>query len=146
MAERKADRHGWIKTRLAERGYMQKDLVKAWGVTAAVVSRFIATGEPELTWDRAQSLSFMLDMSLDELKVRLTEGIAPRAAPPRLAPPARAVEVSVADLNARLVPQSAEHKGKLDALMTELYHVAERVRRILPGMEVNVTFSCRGQQ
>jgi hypothetical protein len=132
--ERKQDRHGWIKTRLAERGYMQKDLVKLWEVTPAVVSRFIATGEPELTWERSHSLAAILDMSLDELKVRLAEGIAPRKsakapAPLPALPPAR----------------RPEDQGDLDTLMHELHNVAERVRQILPGMEVNVTFSCRGK-
>jgi hypothetical protein len=73
-------RHGWLPAALSDRGFMQKDVAKKWGCDDAVVSRFIKTGTPELTFDRAQTLASMLDMTLDELRLRLEEGIAPRSA------------------------------------------------------------------
>lgn len=69
------DRHAWLKPALAQAGHLQKDLAFAWDVDQAVVSRFIKTGEPALTFDRAQALCRMLGISLDELNLRLQEGL-----------------------------------------------------------------------
>lgn len=83
MPNTKLGRHEWLKHALAARGFRQSDVAKEWDVDDAVVSRFIKSGEPELTWDRAQSLAKMLEMTLDEMRLRLQEGMPPRAAAAR---------------------------------------------------------------
>ncbi len=72
------DRHGWLRGALADAGLRQKDVAEMWSCDEAVISRFIKTGEPQLTFDRALQLSRKLNMSLDELTLRLDEGLAPR--------------------------------------------------------------------
>lgn len=116
MPTKLTGRHEWLKQALAEHGHRQGDVAKAWGVDDAVVSRFIKSGEPELTWDRAQTLSSMLAMTLDELKLRLQEGMPPRAAAAasrRAAAPAPASSPPVAD-------------GDAAAAMKDLHAAAHR--------------------
>jgi plasmid maintenance system antidote protein VapI len=64
----------WIKSALMDRDLHQRDLAARWNVTDAVVSRFINSGTPELTWERACVLADMFGLSLDELRDRLSEG------------------------------------------------------------------------
>lgn len=93
MASANKDRHAWLKPALAGAGHRQKDVATAWGVDDAVVSRFIKIGEPELTWDRAQTLARMLGLSLDELKLRLFEGLPPQGTGRPVAPTPRIAAV-----------------------------------------------------
>jgi hypothetical protein len=73
------DKYGWVRTALAEAGKSLKDVAKAWGITPGPVTKWIQTGAPLLTIDRATKLAAMLDMTREELLIRL-EGGAP---PPR---------------------------------------------------------------
>jgi hypothetical protein len=73
-------RFGWLVTALSDRGHMQKDLAKAWGIDDAVVTRFINTGKPDLTPERQIALARMLGLDHNELIARMYEGVAPRAA------------------------------------------------------------------
>lgn len=62
----------WIKDALVARGYAQRDLAKAWGVSEASVSRFLSgTENQDLPFSRAVDLGQMLDVSMDELALRL---------------------------------------------------------------------------
>lgn len=119
------DRHGWLRGSLADKGLRQKDISEMWGCDEAVVSRFIKTGEPALTFDRALSLSKKLNMTLDELTVRLQEGIAPR----------KAVLKPIAPAVARAAGAPAE--GGLAEAMAEAHAAVQRLRELLPeGVKV----------
>jgi hypothetical protein len=79
-----AKMHGWLVGALADRGYQQRDLAKAWRVDDAVVSRFISSGKPDLTPERQMILSQMLGMTNDQLLARLYGEISvPRVIPLR---------------------------------------------------------------
>jgi hypothetical protein len=82
MSAVQRDKHGWVRTALMEARKELKDVAKAWGITPGPVTKWIQTGAPRLTIERAGKLAAMLDMSREELLVRL-EGGTP---PPRLAP------------------------------------------------------------
>jgi hypothetical protein len=131
----KDDRHGWIRAALSERGHMQKDVAMAWGCDDAVVSRFIKTGEPELTWERAQSLALMLGIeSLDELKLRLREGIAPR----RRAPQANEVTTQRRSSNGDAEPEPVR------TALDQLKEAVDTVRGLLPAAKVSVSIEYNG--
>lgn len=133
MPTQERDRHAWLRTALADRGHRQKDLAKAWGVDDAVASRFIKTGEPELTFDRAQSLAKMLDVGLDELKLRLAEGLAPvqrRGAP-------RAEQQAARDARDERAP--SEIGSPAEAALDNLKSAVARVQATLPGTKVCAT-------
>jgi hypothetical protein len=66
-----AKMHGWLVGALADRGYQQRDLAKAWKVDDAVVSRFISSGKPDLTPERQMMLAQMLGITNDLLLKRL---------------------------------------------------------------------------
>jgi len=121
------DRHGWLRIALADAGHRQKDVAKAWGCDDAVVSRFIKTGEPDLTWDRAQTLCSMLGMSLDELKLRLAEGLAPRKTTKGGSSP-RSIEAAVKKDTDTVAGVLAEIKGQ-----------QERLRELIPDAQVDVS-------
>ena len=74
MAKKKM--HGWLIAALADAGYQQRDLAKAWHVDDAVVSRFISSGKPDLTPERQMTLSQMLGMTNDQLLGRLYGGVS----------------------------------------------------------------------
>jgi hypothetical protein len=78
--------HGWLVRALADRGYQQRDLAKAWKVDDAVVSRFISSGKPDLTPERQMMLSQMLGLTNDQLLSRLY-GEMPLAGVIALRPP-----------------------------------------------------------
>lgn len=62
----------WIKDALVARGYSQRDLAKQWGVSEPSVSRFLSgTENQDLPFSRATDLAQMLDITLDELALRL---------------------------------------------------------------------------
>jgi hypothetical protein len=66
------------RTRWPTRVCSKSDLAKAWGCDSAVVSRFIKSGEPKLTWDRAMALSRLLELELEELQTRIAGNIPPK--------------------------------------------------------------------
>lgn len=124
-------KHDWLRAALADKGYRQKDVAKAWGSDDAVISRFIKEGKPELSFDRAQVLARMVGMSLDELKVRLSEGIAPRKA---------FVPASM--------PAADEPRTETDSVqeaMSDLHAAAARVRSLLPEANVVVSITYEGK-
>jgi hypothetical protein len=121
------DKYGWVKVALAEAGKEQKDLAKAWGVGPAPVSRWIASGEPKLSFERAEILARMLKMSLPELQARLAGGTPPRSG---------AVARAVARREAPVVPAAPSPEGILGAIK-EMEAVAARVQATLPpGLKV----------
>jgi len=67
-------RHRWLLGALIDAGFSQRDVAKAWHVDDAVVSRFIATGKPDLTPERQMLLSQMLGMTNDTLLANLYGG------------------------------------------------------------------------
>lgn len=139
----KSKRHAWLVRALMDQGHTQRDLAKEWGIDDAVVTRFIATGKPDLTIERQQVLSRMLGLDHNELILRLTEGLAPRVKRPSAIskgapPPPRD--------NGRILPPQAAPGSELERLMNELREAAERLRHYLPGMDIDVTFSCRGKE
>lgn len=100
-------KHEWLRQVLMDTGHTQKDLAKAWDVTDAVVSRFLATGDPEPGVERLRVLGRMVGMEMNELLVRLSEGLAPPRRDPTVALVAHnkpktslAVDDAIADLKA----------------------------------------------
>jgi hypothetical protein len=87
-------RHGWLVGALADAGYQQQDLAKAWRCDGAVVSRFIASGKPDLTPERQMILSQILNLTNDELLAKLYGSVAVRRQVTAL-PQSAAVNVSV---------------------------------------------------
>jgi DNA-binding Xre family transcriptional regulator len=67
------ERHGWLRQLLAEKGLTAADAASAWGVHAAVLVRFIKTGEPRITASRVAALCRLLGMSRNEMLARLNE-------------------------------------------------------------------------
>lgn len=59
---------GWIRDALKARNYRAKDLAKAWGISEASTSRFIAgTEQQDPPLSRAVVLAKMLKISLEDL-------------------------------------------------------------------------------
>lgn len=123
-------RHAWLRDALMDRGYQQKDLAKWWKVDNAVVSRFVRTGEPELTWDRAQVLCEKLGLTMDDLRIRLAE--RPIPAPAR--EPAAPVRSS-GPAHTGVEPTSVLH---------ELHACVKRAREALPGWKIHLTIEPNG--
>lgn len=94
-----------------------------WSCDEAVVSRFIKSGEPQLTFDRALSLSKKLEMSLDELNLRLQEGIAPRTK-------ARAAQVDPKQ------PNKVEPASDVATAMAEANSAVQRLKELLPNAKI----------
>lgn len=68
MLKRKNDKNAWVRDGLRDRGYTQRDLASAWGVTEASISRFISgqeAADPPLS--RSMTLARMLGISVDDL-------------------------------------------------------------------------------
>jgi nucleotide-binding universal stress UspA family protein len=121
----KGRKHEWLRIALAERGHTQKDLAKAWGVDDAVVSRFINAGEPEPGVERLEVLGRMLDVGMDELFLRLREGLPlPRRAPPSQSAP-------------RPPPKAAT--GNAEAAIAALKAAVERARAAGVKVTVHIT-------
>jgi hypothetical protein len=115
-------KHEWLRQVLMDTGHTQKDLAKAWDVTDAVVSRFLATGDPEPGVERLRILGRMIGMEMNELLVRLSEGLAP---PPRPSP--------VANAPGKPKPRTSL---AVDDAIAELKAAAERARAA--GYEVSI--------
>jgi hypothetical protein len=79
--------HGWLVGALADRGYQQRDLARAWKVDDAVVSRFISSGKPDLTPERQMLLSQMLGLTNDQLLIKLYGDMPMRRVIPLRPPP-----------------------------------------------------------
>lgn len=75
------ERHEWLRDALADKGLRAKDVAKAWGVDDAVVSRFIKTGEPELSFTRAEALCRMLGLTISDLQIKLADRHVPMEEP-----------------------------------------------------------------
>lgn len=91
----------WIKDALVARGYTQRDVAKAWGVSEPSVSRFMSgTENQDLPLSRANDLAQMLNMTLDELAKRLGfrgGQVAPPPIVPNAAPPLNTSQLAVLD-------------------------------------------------
>jgi len=123
----KTKSYEWLRSALILKGHRQKDLAEAWGVDDAVVSRFISSGEPELTWDRGNILGRMLDMPLAELQARLAENIPPRSARP-----------SRANSHASAAPDGG---NRVQNILDELSDCVERARKALPRAHISVSIT-----
>lgn len=122
----KSQKYGWVRTALAEAGHLQKDLAEAWGCDEAVVSRWLKTGDPKLTWERAQTLAEMLAMSLQELQTRIAAEVPPRAGDIAL----RAARRDLAELTNN---RPSARTDTLESAMEELRQAADRVQSKLPS-------------
>jgi hypothetical protein len=121
----KSRKYGWVRTALAEAGLMQKDVAKAWGCDVAVISRWIKTGEPKLTWERAQALAEMLGMSIAEFQIRIADGLPPRPGDvARQTARRQPVELPT--------PTPYEKSDTLEWAMAELRKASDRVQSKLP--------------
>jgi plasmid maintenance system antidote protein VapI len=118
MNKQHRPRHGWLRDALTDRGHTQHDVAEQWGVDDAVVSRFIRSGDPELTWDRAQVLCRMLGIDLNELNLRLKEGVPMRA------------------------PMAVPHKNgsatSREEVLAELRAIVQKARQLLPDTRIEV--------
>jgi hypothetical protein len=121
----KSRKHEWVRTALAEAGLMQKDVAKAWGCDVAVISRWIKTGDPKLTWERAQVLAGMLGMSIAEFQVRIAEGLPAK-------PGDVARQTARRQLAELTTPTPPEKIDTLEGAMAELRKASDRVQSKLP--------------
>lgn len=122
-------RHAWLRDALMDRGKLQKDVAKAWGCDEAVVSRFIRTGDPELTFQRAEVLAKMLGIDLMELQTRLAE----KPVPASRKEPARGGTASVAT------------RHEPNSVLAELKETVARAREALPGWRITLTIEANGE-
>lgn len=122
-------RHAWLRDALIDRGKMQKDVAKAWGCDEAVVSRFIRTGEPELTFQRAEVLAKMLGIDLVELQTRLAE----KPVPASRKEPVRGGPAHVATGSESI------------SVLAELKANVARAREALPGWRITLTIEANGE-
>jgi hypothetical protein len=116
--------HGWLVGALADRGYQQRDLAKAWKVDDAVVSRFISSGKPDLTPERQMLLAQMLGMSNDQLLARLYGEMPARRVIP-LHPQPQPLRPAVAPT-------------KSDTVEAEIHRCVERLQQLLPGATISI--------
>jgi hypothetical protein len=130
-------RFGWLVTALSDRGHMQKDLAKEWGVDDAVVTRFISTGKPDLTPERQIALAGMLGMDHNELIARMYEGVAPRAVKKqdgeKLHQPVPA--------KPNIVPRS----GDVNQTLTDIQRGVKLLREMLPNAKITFKIDVDGE-
>lgn len=120
-------RHGWLAGALADKGYGQKDLARAWKVDDAVVSRFISSGKPDLTPERQMILSQILGLTNDELLGKLYGPMVRRTVTPMTA------------------PSSNANSGGIEEALAEVKRAGERLRELMPDATVTVTITYGGQ-
>lgn len=131
MASRRDDKHGWVRDALADHGKSQKDLATAWGVDGAIVTRFIKTGEPELSMSRAEITANMIGMAFEEFRARIKEGLAPRTRAPL-----RPIAPAVARAQERATGAPDETREALAALR----EAVDRAQRALPpGSKIDLS-------
>jgi hypothetical protein len=123
-----AKMHGWLVGALADHGYQQRDLARAWKVDDAVVSRFISSGKPDLTPERQMILSQMLGMTNDQLLVRLYGEVSVRRVVPLRPPPV--------PTPAPAAPSREQNHATVDAVIRRC---VERLEELLgPGVRVSI--------
>jgi len=126
--------HGWLVGALADRGYQQRDLAKAWRVDDAVVSRFISSGKPDLTPERQMLLSQMLGMTNDQLLTRLY-GEVPISGVIQLRPPPAPVSGPLPTLS----PQQQQEAHNATSVDVVIRRAVERLEELLgPGVRVSI--------
>src|SRR5262245_35684931 len=125
-----AKKHGWLVGALADRGYQQRDLAKAWRVDDAVVSRFISSGKPDLTPERQMILSQILGLTNDQLLARLYGDVP---LPRIIAAPAGAPS------------SSTGNSGGIEQAHAELKRAVQRLQELMPDATVTVSITYRGQ-
>jgi hypothetical protein len=118
--------HGWLVGALADKGYQQRDLARAWKVDDAVASRFINSGKPDLTPHRQMILAQMLGLSNDQLLAKLY-GDNPM---PRVIP-------------LRVEAEAATNSEQPLAVQAEMRRAVERLETLLPGANVTINISYR---
>jgi hypothetical protein len=118
-------RHGWLVGALADAGYQQQDLAKAWHCDGAVVSRFIASGKPDLTPERQMILSQILGLTNDQLLAKLYGSVAVRRAVTAL-PSA---------------PEAVNGVTQSDTVQQQIETCVRSLQSLLPGAKVTVSIS-----
>lgn len=108
--------HEWLARALADKKYQQRDLAKAWEVDDAVVTRFLATGKPDLTPERQIKLIQMLGISHDELMKRMFGGAKAQPKRPEML--------------------GVTNSGSLEGAIREVRSGIERLKRMLPGARI----------
>jgi len=127
----RAKLHAWLVGALMDAGYQQRDLAKAWKVDDAVVSRFIASGKPDLTPQRQMILAQMLNLTNDALLSKLY-GTTPLPAARAVTALPRVVVTRDNDVNEPPLPGPVQ---------IELRRAVERIERLLPGAVVTINIS-----
>jgi len=127
-------RHRWLLGALIDAGFSQRDVAKAWHVDDAVVSRFIATGKPDLTPERQMMLSQMLGLTNDQLLGHLYGGGLSFSERPRgvIPPPRLVVEGNDTSPPPRITDE---------ALQKQLQQCVDRLQRLLPGVTVTINLT-----
>lgn len=132
------DRHRWLRDALTDKGLRQKDLATRWQCDEAVVSRFIKTGEPELTYPRFEALTQILGIDRNELAARLAERPIPTKETYSHEPePAPAPHRDGAAPHLRAAP---DVRAVLDALRDAV----DAAQRALPAYRITVTIEASG--
>lgn len=123
----------WIRDALIDRGKTQRDLAEAWDVDDAVVSRFLNHGVPKLDFDRMETLSTLLEMDFNELRLRVQEGLAPQRHPAQSKPPAHQPKA----------PDFA--KDPISTVLQDVRAAVGRLQLALPEAQVRVTICYGGK-
>jgi hypothetical protein len=114
-----------------DRNLKQRDIAKAWDVNDAVVSRFIRTGEPEMTLARVNSLAKVFKMDVNEVMARLEDVAKP-------------VPARQANSHARR-PTAPAASGSVSAEdgdpLANLYAAIAMIKARMPGLKVTVTIT-----
>ena len=72
IRRKRLDTHHWLRLALEERGLLQVDLARAWGISEASVSRFIiGTENPDPVLSRVVKLADLLNVTLESLAHRI---------------------------------------------------------------------------
>jgi hypothetical protein len=143
-----AKMHGWLVGALADRGYQQRDLAKAWRVDDAVVSRFIATGKPDLTPERQMLLSKMLGMTNDQLLARLY-GEMPLPKIIQLRPPPVPVSAPMPAPASRREEQQQQLKTHRDDAVDAVHRAIEHLEALLgptARVSIHIDFNKRSER
>lgn len=126
----KTKTHGWLTGALADVGYKQCDLAKAWEVDDAVVSRFISSGKPDLTPKRITTLAQMMRMTSDQLLARLNGGGAIGRAVPSEPQPRHAS-----------TPATPPHSDSIEATLADAQRAVQRLKSLLPGARIHFSIN-----
>jgi len=134
-------RHRWLLGALINAGLSQRDVAKAWHVDDAVVSRFIATGKPDLAPERQMLLSQMLGMTNDTLLANLYGGGLQFHERPRgVIPLPRLVAEGNEPPSTPIIKTSST-----ETLQKQIQQCVDRLQQLLPGVTVTINLTYKGR-